>query len=102
MSVDWSSLSEGEERHFEVADVNRTHFVRYAGASGDFNPIHHDQTFAEAAGLPTVFGIGMWTAGVYVSTARVPQAQDPDLGQCHRHGLYILVRSGVFGKYFAT
>ena len=64
MSVDWSSLSEGEERHFEVADVNRTHFVRYAGASGDFNPIHHDQTFAEAAGLPTVFGIGMWTAGV--------------------------------------
>lgn len=64
MSVDWSGLKEGEERHFEVTDVNRTHFVRYAGASGDFNPIHHDQTFAEKAGLPTVFGIGMWTAGV--------------------------------------
>jgi acyl dehydratase len=44
--------------------VNRTHFVRYAGASGDFNPIHHDQTWAEQAGLPTVFGVGMWTAGV--------------------------------------
>ena len=63
-SVDWSALSAGDERSFEVPDVTRTHFVRYAGASGDFNPIHHDQSFAEAAGLPTVFGVGMWTAGV--------------------------------------
>jgi acyl dehydratase len=62
--VDWARIEEGEERHFEVPDVNRTHFVRYAGASGDFNPIHHDQTYAERAGLPTVFGVGMWTAGV--------------------------------------
>ena len=62
--VDWQTLEKGEERSFEVADVSRTHFVRYAGASGDFNPIHHDQTFAEKAGLPTVFGVGMWTAGV--------------------------------------
>jgi acyl dehydratase len=63
MSIDWNTLREGEERSFEVADINRTHFVRYAGASGDFNPIHHDQTFAEKAGLPTVFGVGMFTAG---------------------------------------
>jgi len=69
MGVDWSSLREGDERSFEVPDVSRTHFVRYAGASGDFNPIHHDQTFAEQAGLPTVFGIGMWTAGVL---SRIP------------------------------
>lgn len=62
--LDWDALREGEERSFEVPDVTRTHFVRYAGASGDFNPIHHDQTFAEKAGLPTVFGVGMWTAGV--------------------------------------
>lgn len=46
-----------------VERVTRTDLVRYAGASGDFNPIHHDQTFAEAAGLPTVFGHGMLTAG---------------------------------------
>lgn len=52
-----------------MPDINRTHFVRYAGAGGDFNPIHHDQTFAERAGLPTVFGMGMFTAGVL---ARVP------------------------------
>ncbi|MCA9846395.1 MAG: dihydroxy-acid dehydratase [Dehalococcoidia bacterium] len=59
----------GDRREFSVSDINRTHFVRYAGAGGDFNPIHHDQTFAERAGLPTVFGMGMFTAGVL---AQVP------------------------------
>jgi acyl dehydratase len=39
-------------------------FVRYAGASGDFNPIHHDEEFAKSAGYPTVFGHGMLTAGI--------------------------------------
>lgn len=48
---------------FVVANLTRTDLVRYAGASGDFNPIHHDQTFAEAAGNPTVFAHGMLTAG---------------------------------------
>jgi acyl dehydratase len=47
-----------------VKNLTRTDLVRYAGASGDFNPIHHDQTFAEAAGLPTVFAHGMLTAGL--------------------------------------
>jgi peroxisomal enoyl-CoA hydratase 2 len=69
MSIDWSSFEVGQEHSFEVPDVTRTHFVQYAGASGDFNPIHHDQTFAEKAGLPTVFGVGMWTAGVL---SRIP------------------------------
>ena len=48
---------------FVVENLTRTDLVRYAGASGDFNPIHHDQTFAEAAGLPTVFAHGMLSAG---------------------------------------
>jgi peroxisomal enoyl-CoA hydratase 2 len=69
MNIDWATLKVGDQRRFEVENVNRTHFVRYAGASGDFNPIHHDQTFAESAGLPTVFGVGMWTAGVL---SRIP------------------------------
>lgn len=64
MSDAFGSVKVGDERSFEVTDVNRTHFVRYAGGGGDFNPIHHDQTFAEKAGLPTVFGMGMFTAGV--------------------------------------
>jgi acyl dehydratase len=33
--------------------------VRYAGASGDFNPIHYDEQYAKAAGLDTVIGHGM-------------------------------------------
>jgi len=44
--------------------ITRTDIVRSAGASGDFNPIHHDQGFAESAGFPTVFSIGMFQAGL--------------------------------------
>jgi acyl dehydratase len=69
MSDVFDTVKVGDERSFEVADINRTHFVRYAGAGGDFNPIHHDQTFAENAALPTVFGMGMFTAGVL---SRIP------------------------------
>jgi acyl dehydratase len=49
--------------------VTRTDIVRYAGASGDFNPIHHDETFATAAGFPTVFSIGMYQAAVLATYA---------------------------------
>jgi len=48
---------------FVVDGLTRTDLVRYAGASGDFNPIHHDDEFAKMAGNPTVFGHGMLTAG---------------------------------------
>jgi acyl dehydratase len=44
--------------------LTRTDFVRYQGASGDFNPIHHDETFAQSAGFPTVFSVGMLQAGL--------------------------------------
>jgi acyl dehydratase len=44
--------------------VTRTDLVRYAGAGGDFNPIHHDEGFAREAGLDTVFAMGMFHAGV--------------------------------------
>ena len=36
----------------------------YAGASGDFNPMHHDEAKAQAAGLPSVFGHGMFSMGL--------------------------------------
>jgi acyl dehydratase len=49
--------------------ISRTDIVRYAGASGDFNPIHHDETFATGAGFPTVFSIGMFQAGLLASFA---------------------------------
>lgn len=44
--------------------VTRTDIVRYAGAGGDFNPIHHDDTLAQQLGLPSVFAMGMLPAGV--------------------------------------
>jgi acyl dehydratase len=48
---------------FVVEKLARMDLVRYAGASGDFNPIHTDEEFAKTAGNPTVFGHGMLTAG---------------------------------------
>jgi acyl dehydratase len=49
--------------------ITRTDIVRYAGASGDFNPIHHDETFATKAGFPTVFSIGMYQAALLATFA---------------------------------
>jgi acyl dehydratase len=60
-----TGLAEGAalpERTF--GPLTRTDFVRYQGASGDFNPIHHDETFAQSAGFPTVFSVGMLQAGL--------------------------------------
>jgi acyl dehydratase len=49
--------------------LTRTDIVRYAGASGDFNPIHHDETFATAVGFPSVFSIGMLQAALLATYA---------------------------------
>lgn len=49
----------------EVTHVlTRTDLVRYAGASGDYNPMHHDEVKATAAGQPSVFGHGMFSMGL--------------------------------------
>lgn len=47
-----------------IGPLTRTDFVRYAGAGGDLNPIHHDELMATGAGMPSVFGMGMLHAGV--------------------------------------
>ena len=61
----WEDVKEGDTLpEVRVDKLTRTDFVKYAGASGDFNPIHHDQTFAEASGNPTVFAMGMLNAGI--------------------------------------
>ncbi len=49
--------------------ITQSDIVRYAGASGDFNPIHHDDQYAKAAGFPGVFSIGMLQAGLLASFA---------------------------------
>lgn len=61
----FEDVEEGDELpSFTVENLTRTDFVKYAGSSGDFNPIHHDQTFAEVSGNPTVFAMGMMNAGI--------------------------------------
>jgi acyl dehydratase len=45
-------------------DIDLTTLVRYAGASGDFNPIHFDESYARAAGLDGVIGQGMLGMGL--------------------------------------
>lgn len=49
---------------WRAGPLTRTDFVRYAGAGGDFNPIHHDEPMAVAAGMPSVFGMGLLHAGM--------------------------------------
>lgn len=52
-----------------VGPLTRTDLVRYQGASGDFNPIHHDETFARSAGLPAPLSLGMFHAGLLATWA---------------------------------
>lgn len=52
-----------------VGPLTRTDIVRYAGASGDFTPLHHDEELARAAGFPTVFSMGMFQAGILATYA---------------------------------
>jgi acyl dehydratase len=48
-----------------VDDLSRTQIVQYAGASGDYNPLHTDDRFTtEIAGYPSVFAHGMLTMGM--------------------------------------
>ena len=66
MALQASELRVGdtfEERLVE--DLKRTQIVMYAGASGDYNPLHTDEVFTkEVAGYPSVFAHGMLTMGM--------------------------------------
>jgi acyl dehydratase len=61
-----SAVTVGDERELLLTDdVTRTQLVQYAGASGDYNPLHSDERFAtEVAGYPSVFAHGMLTMGM--------------------------------------
>jgi acyl dehydratase len=61
-----SELEEGQEFSAVVVEnLSRTQIVQYAGASGDYNPLHTDEVFAtKVAGYPTVFAHGMLTMGM--------------------------------------
>ncbi len=59
----WEDLAEGAGRELAVGPLTRTDFVRYAGASGDFNPNHHDEIYAIRAGFEKPFAQGMLQGG---------------------------------------
>ena len=66
MALRTSDVKVGDTRTAVVVDnLSRTQIVQYAGASGDYNPIHTDEVFAtQVAGYPTVFAHGMLTMGL--------------------------------------
>jgi acyl dehydratase len=63
-----ATITAGAEAPVKEVTLSRTDLVVYAGASGDFNPMHHDEIKAQAAGMPSVFGHGMFSMG-FLGTA---------------------------------
>jgi acyl dehydratase len=53
----------------EFGPLTRTDFVRYQGAAGDMQPVHHDEEYARNAGYPGVFSVGMLHAGLLATWA---------------------------------
>ena len=66
MSRDLGTLNVGDVVAEADYALSRDSLVRYAGASGDFNPIHYRDDVAEAVGLPGVLAHGMLTMGLAV------------------------------------
>jgi acyl dehydratase len=66
MALSASQISVGDSHEEQVADnITRTQLVQYAGASGDYNPIHTDEVYTtKVAGYPSVFAHGMLTMGM--------------------------------------
>jgi len=67
--IDIAGLEVGQEIGSRTFQLTRDSLVRYAGASGDFNPIHYRDDFAQSVGLPGVLAHGMLTMGVAVQVA---------------------------------
>lgn len=60
----FDDVNEGDAAPEFRHELTRTDLVMYAGASGDFNPMHHDEVKAQESGLPSVFGHGMFSMGL--------------------------------------
>jgi acyl dehydratase len=66
MALQASQLKAGDEHEETVVEnLSRTQIVQYAGASGDYNPLHSDEVYTtQVAGYPSVFAHGMLTMGL--------------------------------------
>lgn len=71
-----ADLEIGQEIGTRTVELDRASLVRYAGASGDFNPIHWNDVVAQSVGLPGVIAHGMLTMGSAVALV-TDWAQDP-------------------------
>lgn len=60
----FDNLAVGDAAPVLTHTLSRADLVEYAGASGDFNPMHTDEVAAQEAGLRSVFGHGMFSAGL--------------------------------------
>lgn len=66
MSVRFADVTVGTQLPTQTFPIERATLIRYAGASGDFNPIHWNQQTAVAVGLPDVIAHGMLTMATAV------------------------------------
>ncbi len=66
MPLSKANLNVGDQYSEQIVDnLTRTQIIQYAGASGDYNPLHTDEIFTtQIAGYPTVFAHGMLTMGM--------------------------------------
>src|SRR5690625_1065946 len=71
-----ADVEPGAELFSVPRTIDRDRLVRYAGASGDFNPIHYNDRFAREVGLPGVIAHGMLTMGL-AGSARSDHLGDP-------------------------
>jgi len=69
MTIKFEDLTVGQEIGSLEFLLTRDSLVRYAGASGDFNPIHYRDDIAASVGLPGVLAHGMLTMGAAVQVA---------------------------------
>ncbi|NUR57558.1 MAG: MaoC family dehydratase [Catenulispora sp.] len=59
--IKFADVAKGDELPAQTFPIRRVDLVKYAGASGDFNPIHWNERFAQSVGLPDVIAHGMFT-----------------------------------------
>ncbi len=65
MTTKWNNITEGAEiEPYTYGPISQTDIVRYQGASGDFQPVHHDTDYAREAGLDGPIVIGMLPAAI--------------------------------------
>ncbi|MDT0382048.1 MaoC family dehydratase [Streptomyces sp. DSM 42041] len=83
-AIAYADVEVGTELPAQTFPVTRDTLVRYAGASGDFNPIHWNERFATEVGLPNVIAHGMFTMA---EAARVVTDWVGDPGAVREYGV---------------